>query len=88
MNCCQTARSKVWVCGRLLGLWVRIPPWRVCLSIVSVLCCQVEVSASAEHSTGGVLPTVLRRCMWSRILMNEEAMARVGPQCHRERKAI
>jgi len=31
--------------ARLLGLWVRIPPgaW---MSVVSVVCCQVEVSAS------------------------------------------
>ena len=31
---------------RLLGLWVRIPPRYGCLSVVSVVCCQVEVSAS------------------------------------------
>jgi hypothetical protein len=43
-----------WPCGlrrgsaaaRLLGLWVRIPPGLGCLSVVSVVCCQVEVSAS------------------------------------------
>ena len=43
-----------WPCGlrresaaaRLLGLWVRIPPGHGCLSIVSVVCCQVEVFAS------------------------------------------
>jgi len=40
------ARSKA---ARLLGLWVRIPPGgggHVCLSLVNVVCCQVEVSAS------------------------------------------
>jgi len=40
------ARSMVWVCGRLLpGIVVRIPPgaW---MSVVSVVCCQVEVSES------------------------------------------
>jgi len=31
--------------ARLLGLWVRIPPG-ACLSLVSVVCCQVEVSVS------------------------------------------
>ena len=44
-------RRSQWSCGlrrrstpaRLLGLWVRIPPG--CLS-VSVVCCQVEVSAT------------------------------------------
>ena len=30
--------------ARLLRLWVRIPPG--CLSVVSVVCCQVEVSAT------------------------------------------
>jgi hypothetical protein len=34
------------VAARLLGLWVRILPGRGCLSLVSVMCCQVEVSAS------------------------------------------
>jgi hypothetical protein len=32
--------------ARLLGLWVRIPPRHGCLSLVSVVCCQVEVSAT------------------------------------------
>jgi hypothetical protein len=33
--------------ARLLKLWVRIPPWHECLSVVSVVCCQVEVSAKS-----------------------------------------
>jgi hypothetical protein len=33
-------------CVRLLGLWFRIPPGFGYLSLVSVVCCQVEVSAS------------------------------------------
>jgi hypothetical protein len=28
----------------------------------------------ADHSSRGVLPTVVRRCVWSRNLMNEEAI--------------
>jgi len=28
-------------------LWVRIPPGHGCLSVVSVVCCQVEVSATS-----------------------------------------
>jgi hypothetical protein len=28
----------------------------------------------ADHSSVGVLPTVVRRCVWSRNLKNEEAM--------------
>jgi len=42
--CCLRRGSAA---ARLLGLWVRIPPgaW-MCLSLVGVVCCQVEVSAS------------------------------------------
>jgi hypothetical protein len=32
--------------ARLLGLWVRIPPGHGCLSVLSVVCCQLEVSAT------------------------------------------
>jgi hypothetical protein len=31
-----------------------------CLSVVSVVCCQVEVSRRADPSSRGVLPTVVR----------------------------
>ena len=35
--------------ARLLRLWVRFPPgWHGCLSVVSVVCCQVEVSATSS----------------------------------------
>ena len=49
--------------ARLLRSWVRTPPWHGCLNVVSVVCCQVEVSATADHSSRGVLPTVVRRCV-------------------------
>jgi len=77
-----------------------------CVSVVSVVCCQVEVSAMgwslvqrspmdvcllwvfcvvrerslrrADHSPRGVLLTVVRRCVWSRNLVNEEALAQWG----------
>ena len=44
--------------ARLLGLCVRISPgaW---MSVVSVVCCQVEVSVWAYHSSRGVLPSVV-----------------------------
>ena len=32
---------------RLLGSWVRIPPRHGCPSVVSVVCCQVEVTATS-----------------------------------------
>ena len=40
------ARSKLWVCGRSLGGIVGQNPAGAGMSIVSVVCCQVEVSAS------------------------------------------
>jgi hypothetical protein len=42
----------------------------------------------ADHSTKGVLSTVLRRCAWSRNLKNEEEMARVRPQRHRKQNVF
>jgi hypothetical protein len=41
----------------------------------------------ADHSSRGVLPTVVRRCVWSRNLKNEEAMTRVGSQRHSKNKS-
>ena len=48
-------RRSQWPCGlrrrsaaaRLLRLWVQIPPGHGCLSVVSVVCCEVEVSATS-----------------------------------------
>jgi hypothetical protein len=42
------ARSKAWDCGRSLAGIVGSNPagGHECLSLVSVVCCQVEVSAS------------------------------------------
>ena len=51
--------------ARLLRLWVWIPPgaWT---SVVSIVCCQVEVSATDwSLSSRGVLLTVVRRYVWS-----------------------
>ena len=39
------------------------------LSVVSVVCCQRSLRR-ADHSSRGVLPTVLRRCVWSRNIKN------------------
>ena len=55
------------------------------MGVLSVVCC---VSSGRGLRVGlitrpGVLLTVVRRCVWSRNLMNEDAMARVGPQRHR-----
>ena len=39
----------------------------------------------ADHSSRGFLPTVVRRCVWSRNLKNEEAVTRVGSQRHKKK---
>ena len=36
----------------------------------------------ADHSPSGVLPTLVRRCVWPRNLKNEEVMTRVRSQRH------
>jgi len=48
------------------------------------VCCECCVFSGrglcdgADHSSRRVLPTVARRCVWSRNLVNEEAMAHCG----------
>ena len=37
-----------------------------------------------DHASRGVVPNVMRRCLWSRNLKAEEDMARVEPQRHRK----
>jgi hypothetical protein len=44
---------------RLLGSWVRMPPGASTFVSFERLCCQVEVSATADPSSRGVLPTVV-----------------------------
>jgi hypothetical protein len=56
--------------------------------VVSVVCCQVEVSATS-WSPVQRSPTICgSRCVWSRNLKNEEAMTRVGSQRHSKKKII
>jgi hypothetical protein len=68
---CLRRRSAT---ARLLGLRVRIPPvaW---MSVVSVVCWQVEFSATGWSL---VLPAMVRRCVWSINLNNEEVLAHWG----------
>ena len=72
-----------WPCGlrrrssatRLLRSWVRIPP-KPWMFVLWVLCVVREGPLRrTDHSFRGVLPTVARRCMWSRNLVSEEAKA-------------
>ena len=74
------ARSKAYVCDRSPAEIVGSNPTggMDVLSVVSVVCCQRR----ADHSSRGVLRTVMRRCVRSRNPKNEEAMARIGPQRH------
>jgi hypothetical protein len=70
------AWSNAWVCGHSLAGFAGSNPngWHGYLSVVSVVFCQVEVSVRADHSSRGVLPTVV--CL--SVIMspdNEEAMA-------------
>jgi hypothetical protein len=70
--CCLRRRFSV---ARLLRSWVRIPP-RAWMFVVSVVCCQVEISVT-DWSLVQRSPTDCGApCVWSRNLENEEAKAR------------
>jgi hypothetical protein len=71
---------------RLLRSWVWIPlgSW----IFVCYECCLLSgrgLWRRADHSSRGVLPTVVRRCVWSRNLKNEDTNTRVGSQRHRKK---
>jgi len=67
--------SRVTAAVLLLGLGFESRQWHGCLFLVSVLCCQVEVSLRlADHSSRGVLPSVV--CLGVIVILdNEEALA-------------
>ena len=44
----MTARSKAWVCGSSIGGIAGSTSGDGCLSVVSVVCCQVEVSETSR----------------------------------------
>ena len=60
--------------ARLVEFKVRIPP-----GVWMFVCCECCV-LSADQSSRGVLPTVVRRCVWSRILVNEAWMTTDSPK--------
>ena len=70
------ARSKASACGRsLAGTAGSNPTWGM---DVCCECCVLSgrgLCEGADHSSTGVLPTVVCRCVWSRNLVNEEALA-------------
>ena len=45
------------------------------MSVVSVVIVRYRSLRRTDHSSRGVLPTVVRRCVCSRNLVNEEAMS-------------
>jgi len=59
------------------------------MSVVSVVCCQLEVSATHwSHVQRSPTDSDVSLCVWSRNLKNEEAMVRLGSQRHREGKKM
>jgi hypothetical protein len=80
-------RSKAKVCGRspaeILG---SNPTGGMDVCLLWVLCVvRYRSLRRADHSSRGVL-TVVRRCVWSRNIKNEEAMTRVESQRHEKQK--
>jgi hypothetical protein len=71
----------------LLRSWVRIPPGHGYLSVVSVVCCQVEVSATS-WSLVQRSPTVVSRCVWFRNLKNEKACWVAEPKQTKNENAV
>jgi hypothetical protein len=64
------ARPKAWVCGRSLAeIEGPIPTGGVDVYLLWVLCVVRGRSLRrADHSSRGVLPSMVRRCVWSRNL--------------------
>jgi hypothetical protein len=55
----RVIRLAGYLTTRFLGFRVRVPPVNGGISLVSAVFCQVEVSATADHSSRGVLPSVV-----------------------------
>jgi hypothetical protein len=84
------ARSKLWVCGLSpVELAVFNPTGGMDICLLWVLCVVWQKSLRwANHSSRGVLPTVVRRCVWSRSLGNEETLAHWGLLRQKEKEKI
>jgi hypothetical protein len=80
------APSTSWVCGLSPAEIVSSKP-AIGLDVCLLLLLRFLRSRSlrqADQSSRGVLPTVVRHCVWSRNLKNEEDLASVGPRHHGE----
>ena len=81
----SAALSKAYVCGRSPAEIVSSNPAEG-MDVCCDYCVIRELSLlRADHSSRGVLPTVMRR---SRNLKNVEVIARVRPQPHRKKKSF
>ena len=76
----EAARPKTLVCGRSPAEIVGASTtWALgCLYVVIVVCVRYSSLRRADHSSRGVLPTVVRRCVLSGNLANEEDQAHWG----------
>jgi len=69
--------------ARQVGLWVRISV-RAWMFVVSAVCCQVDVCATSWSLVQSPTDCGVSLCVWYRNFVNEEAMARLGPQRHKK----
>jgi hypothetical protein len=70
--------------ARLLKLWVRIPPWTKMYVSLSVVCFQVEVSATSWSLFQRSPTDCGASFVWSRNLENQEALAHWGAVAQKE----
>jgi hypothetical protein len=84
---CPCGLRCVFAAARLLGLWVRIPAGHGCLSLVSIVCCQVEVSVTGRSLfQNSRTECGVSKWVWSWSLDNEEAQARSWAEAPEKKK--
>jgi hypothetical protein len=87
------ARSKAWVCGRrIVGIAGSNPAGgmdvSLSLSLVSIVCCQVEISASGWSLIQRTLPNVMYlSVVVQHLSYNEKALAHLGLSCYERKKS-
>jgi len=87
-SCQAVKQSKAWVCGCLPAeIAGPNPAESVDVCLLWVLCVVNQSSLhQADHSSRGVLLTVVCHCVRSRNLMNEGVIACIGPQHHKKKR--
>jgi hypothetical protein len=73
----MAARSKMWVCSHsFAGIAGSNSTGRHgCLSVVGGVCCQVETLRRADHSSGGIVPSVVSLS----VIVNPQQRGGLGP---------